>query len=194
MAENTAPELLKYLQGENRYTGSYSLVRVENLSDFNNFSPLVTGDVVDTLLFPSPQGMQNHFGNKGWKSCLVSRYGSYEGERLIGVVEDYSRLLKRPCRSDEDVIRLFSWSCLYYAHREAFYHMIDGDYWVLPFFDTQEFTDISYTSFWDSRLGTDNKKIFRDYMVDVFGEGVTEKIFCSRSFYPRISRKIRFSL
>lgn len=189
----TSPDFYEVLRKESLGNPKVTLRSINGLEDFRTIDNLVTGDVVDTLLFPSPQGMQNHFEG-GFKHSLVSRYGRAEGERLIGIIEEYGRKIGKPVATDDDVVRLFSWGCLYYPHREAFYHMIGGNELLVPFFDTQLFTDISYSSYWDSRLVTDNKKLFRDFITEKFGSDVGNKVPWQRSFYPRLVRNVRFDL
>lgn len=186
-------DFYKVLRKESLSNPKVTLRQIDRLEDFRTVDNLVTGDVVDTLLFPSPAGMQNHFEG-GYKYSLVNRYGKTEGERLICVIEEYGKKIGKPVKTDDDVIRLFSWSCLYYPHREAFYHMIGGNELLIPFFDTQVFTDISYSSYWDSRLATDNKKVFRDFISEKFGFEVGDKIPWQRSFYLRLIRNVRFDL
>lgn len=190
MAVTTSSDFLDVLEKESAVNNKIVLHKVDGLEGFKNAAGLVTGDVVDTLLFPSPLGMQNHFGGS-YKDSLISRYGASEGERLIGVITGYGRVLDKPVVSGDDVVRLFSWGCLYYPHREAFYHMIGGNESLIPFFDTQVFTDISWSSYWDSRLATDNKAVFREFIAKVFGSYVSGKVPCQRSSYKRLLRNVR---
>lgn len=191
MAVATSQDFLKALQKESAQNKKVVLHEVSLLEAFKNTDRLVTGDVVDTLFFPSPQGMQNHF-NGNYKDDLVHRYGKLVGDRLVSSVISYAERFDKPCVTSEDVVRLFSWSCLYYPHREAFYHMIGGNDSLIVFFDTQIFTDISWSSYWDSRLATNNKAVFRDYIAKVFGNFVSQKVPWQRSFYTRLLRNVRF--
>ena len=193
MAVATSRDFLKVLQKESAQNKKVVLHEVSSLEAFKNTDRLVTGDVVDTLLFPSPLGMQNHFNGK-YEDALIRRYGISDGERLIGVINDYGKLFDKPVVTEDDVVRLFSWSCLYYPHREAFYHMIGGNESLIPFFDTQTYADISWSSYWDSRLETNNKVVFREFIAKVFGNYVSQKVPWQRSSYTRLLRNVRFEL
>ena len=193
MAVTTSPDFLDVLKNQADVNSKVILHKADSLNDFTKVRGLVTGDVVDTLLFPSPLGMQNHFNGK-YENSLIRRYGVSDGERLAGVINDYGKLFDKPVVTENDVIRLFSWSCLYYPHREAFYHMIGGNESLIPFFDTQIFTDISWSSYWDSRLETNNKVVFREFIAKVFGEYVSQKVPWQRSSYTRLLRNVRFEL
>lgn len=192
-ALETSSDFYDVLYRKSQSNSKIALRKMNSLEEFCTVNNLVTGDVVDTLLFPSPAGMQNHFEG-GYRNSLVTRYGKTEGERLISIIEEYGKKIGKPVETDDDVVRLFSWICLYYSHREAFYHMIGGNELLIPFFDTQIFTNISYSSYWNSRLKTDNKKVFRDFISEKFGSDVGQKVPWQRSFYPRLVRNVRFDL
>lgn len=164
---------------------------IKNVKSFSKLNRLVTGDVVDTLFFPSKSGMQNHAQAGDIKKSLVQRYGINEGEFLISLIDDYGKRLSKPVKTDDDIVRLMSWGCLYYAHREAFYHMIGGSENVIPFFDTEVFNDISWSQYWNERAWINNKSIFRRFLLNVFGV-VTEGLYIQRSHYYRCVRNIRF--
>lgn len=186
VAEGSAPKLLAWLNQK-----KIELKKITELKNFAKQRKLVTGDVVDTLLFPSPAGMQNYAPGKDIFKALVNRYGNSDGERLIELIKDLGRRFDRSVDTNENIVRLLSWICLYYAHREAFYHMIGGNDDLICFFDTQVFTDISYSRYWNNRLALDNKTIFRRVLYDVFGK-ISGEINWQRSFYYRTVRNIRF--
>lgn len=164
---------------------------IKNLKEYSKLNRLITGDVVDTLFFPSKSGMQNHSYGGDIKKAFSYRYGKDEGERLVALIEGYGRIFQKPVKTDDDIVRLMSWSCLYYAHREAFYHMIGGSEKLIPFFDTDVFNDISWTQYWNERGWKNDKMIFRKFLKKVFGD-CTEPLCVQRSSYYRICRNIRF--
>lgn len=186
MAVAYAPDLLNKLKKI-----GIELKYIKNLKDYGRLNRLVTGDVVDTLFFPSKSGMQNHSYGGDIKTAFVYRYGRDEAERLIALIEDYGRRFHKPVNIDDDIVRLMSWSCLYYAHRDAFYHMIGGSEKLIPFFDTDVFNDISWTQYWNERSWKNDKLIFRNFLKKVFGD-CTEPLCVQRSLYYRVCRNVRF--
>lgn len=106
---------------------------------------MVHGDVADQLFSPDEK-------RRTTLSDDVSFYDNLEGvtnrDRLYSKILEYGKYLGKPTDTNKDIIRLMNFGCMYLFGRDELNFLIFPEQYILSFFDTQEFNNISYTYYW----------------------------------------------
>ena len=158
---------------------------ISNLKDYSLYPKVITGDGADILFAPSKGDLfiDSPILMRGIRLSIYEslKYAySLEADNLYEQIRFYGSKLGKPIDNDIDISRLMQWGCLYYFKRDYFRVITGSDIdKMIPFFDTNYFFDISYSSFWESRYENGCKQFQRKYISKIFGD---------KSLYSILSR------
>ena len=141
----------------------YRVILHNDINEVYDTKNLVSGYLAD-LLFSFNTTYSYHL--QSGISFYDSMYYMSNRDELYSKIIDYGRLLQKATNSDYEIVRLLSFGMDYIQMANEINYTIFPKHRIITFFNTKEFSDISWTQYW-YRTIKDNKPEFHNFICEV---------------------------